>query len=174
MVGEFLGVEMPQPDGGNGRALLKVDLHPLEAVEQLNEVAFAGVLVAVGDEFEFTDDGGVVTTGDGFTLGEQRGALWDEKLGSLGGSLNEIRHIDWFWGAYDEFRRKLGDERNTADGATRRSRGIGGGFGFLAARGENEGGAGEEGGDDQLVFHTERCSAVNSMRCLLCADGFTQ
>jgi hypothetical protein len=68
VIGALLRVEVPDPDGGDRWALFEVDLHPLQAVEQFDEVALAGFLVAIGDEVEVADDRGVVAAGDGLAL----------------------------------------------------------------------------------------------------------
>ena len=79
-------MEVPEPEGGDGGAFFEVDLDPLGAVEQLDEVAFAGFLVAVGDEGEVADDRIGIAAGDFFAFGEQDGAFRDAELGGLAGA----------------------------------------------------------------------------------------
>lgn len=63
MVGAFLRVVVPNPDGREVRWGFEVDLYPLRTVHDLYEIAFACFLVAVGDVFKFADDWEVVAAG---------------------------------------------------------------------------------------------------------------
>ena len=111
-------MEVPEPNGRDGRRLFEIDLHPLEAVEEFDEVTFAGILFAISDEREFTDDRRVIAAGDGLAFREKDGALRDKKLGGRGGSLHEVGHVDRLGSAFDQFRWQHGGERDTTDGAT--------------------------------------------------------
>ena len=64
VVGPHLGMEVPNPDAIDLGAFLKIDLHPLGAVHQLDEVTFSSVLLTIGDEIERTDDRIRIAAGD--------------------------------------------------------------------------------------------------------------
>ena len=64
MIGACLAVEVPDPDGGDFGFFFKVDLHPLQAIEDFHEVAFASVFVTVGDVGEVANDREVIAAGD--------------------------------------------------------------------------------------------------------------
>ena len=78
MIGASLGVVVPQPDGVDGSGFLQIDLDPLEAVEQFDEISFASLFIAIGDEVERTDDRVVVAAGYLFPL-ESRAVPWGTK-----------------------------------------------------------------------------------------------
>ncbi|MFN9960605.1 MAG: hypothetical protein ACK55I_46580, partial [bacterium] len=55
-----LGVIVPDPNGLDGGLLFEVDLHPLKAVGEFEEIAFACFFIPVGDVGQVADDGKIV------------------------------------------------------------------------------------------------------------------
>ena len=145
LVGALLRVIVPDADGVDGGGFLQVDLDPLRAFEQFDEVAFASLFVAVGDELEVADDRIVIAAGDLLVLGQQHRFLGNQENRVLVGRLHQIGHVHGLGRAFDEFGRIVEGESHTTDGAARGgSRGCGGTRWFLviATTGDEQGGGG--------------------------------
>lgn len=117
MVGTALGMEMPEPDRLDIGFLLEVDLHPLETIGELNEIAFPGILLAIGHIRNLADDRKVVAAGDGFAFGEEFGAGRDLEFRGLGGSGFQIGNFNLQGCPLDFFGRKCGGQRDGVGGA---------------------------------------------------------
>lgn len=70
VIGTRLRVVVPHPNGCQVGRGAEVDLHPLYAIHQFNEVAFTRFFVAIGDVCKLADDREVVAGDDWFTSGK--------------------------------------------------------------------------------------------------------
>lgn len=107
---------VPNPDGAELGGGAEVDLDPLEPVHEFDKVTLAGVFVAVGDIFEFSDDGEIVTTDDLLACGEECGAFRYHESRGAGGSLFELGNLDGLGGTFDKFGRDIGSEGDVSAG----------------------------------------------------------
>ena len=71
MVGPRLAVIVPEPYGFNFRGFFEINLNPLEAVHQFDEIAFTRLLVSVGDVLKLSENGEVIAAGNFFSAGEE-------------------------------------------------------------------------------------------------------